>query len=246
MSEILRATAGADSHEPALAHRRRHWDRRSATYDCDFVQAPIRVRVLDEIFRDLPHNRLAALDAGTGTGRTLARLVAHVAPGSQIVGSDLSDGMLAQARSTVTPRYDVQLNFVKADNADLPFRTGTFDLIVSTFTLHHVPPSQQLTVLTEFRRLLADDGSLILADQIQPEPALGPESMRDAVARTFYPHLGREEALSRLSKFGEWPLQAEELRSILLSAGFASEITVLDPIVAVAHARPFGRRQAQP
>jgi ubiquinone/menaquinone biosynthesis C-methylase UbiE len=239
MSETVRSSVGNTAPEPALDHRRAHWDRRAETYELDYVRAPIRVRVLDEIFRDLPRTRRTALDAGTGTGRTLARLVAHLPPGSDIVGSDVSEGMLAQARATVVPGEQTSLTFVGADNADLPFPAGKFDLILSTFTLHHVPPTQQLTVLTEFRRVLADRGQLILADQIQPDPPFDADSMREAVTDAFYPHLAHDQAMARLSEFGEWPLQVTELNSLLLAAGFRSKVTVLHPIVAVVHALPL-------
>ncbi|MFI7530346.1 class I SAM-dependent methyltransferase [Nocardia salmonicida] len=36
----------------------------------------------------------------------------------------------------------------------MPFDDGAFDLIVSTFTLHHVPPTQTVGVLACVRELL--------------------------------------------------------------------------------------------
>lgn len=246
MSETARASLGDSQHSepgPALGNRRAHWDRRAETYEQHYLHAPIRLQVLDEIFRAVPPNRATALDAGTGTGRTLARLVAHLSPGSEIVATDVSDAMLDQARASVLPPEQTTLMLVNADHTDLPFCDGTFDLILSTFTLHHVPTAEQPTVLREFRRVLADDGLLILADQIQPDPPLGESSMRKAVADAFYPHLPVDQAMTALSEFGEWPLQASELEAHLLTAGFRVEkLVVLHPIVAVVHAVPLNSR----
>ncbi|MFC9659496.1 class I SAM-dependent methyltransferase [Nocardia sp. NPDC127606] len=120
----------------------------------------------------------------------------------------------------------------------MPFDDDAFDLIVSTFTLHHVPPTQQLVVLAEFRRVLAEDGRLILADQIQPDPLLSVEAMRAAVAETFYPRLPDADAVGLLSTYGEWPLTIGELTDLLGSAGFGCEVTDIHRIVGLATAIP--------
>lgn len=67
--------------------------------------------------------------------------------------------------------------------------------------------------------------------------------MRKAVADAFYPHLPVDQAMTALSEFGEWPLQASELEAHLLTAGFQVEkLVVLHPIVAVVHAVPLNSR----
>lgn len=65
------------------------------------------------------------LDVGTGTGGG-ARLSAGRWPDAEIVGVDLSAGMIAEARERATSehqRYDV------ADASALPFPDGSFDLV---------------------------------------------------------------------------------------------------------------------
>ncbi|MBV1850004.1 class I SAM-dependent methyltransferase [Catellatospora tritici] len=223
--------------EPDLAIRRAHWDRRAGTYDGDFLNAPIRSRVLDEIIRRLPSHKCRALDAGTGSGRTLARLIEHLDPHSELVATDISDAMLQEARARIQVAAPGTLAFVNADSAELPFPSGMFDIVLSTFTLHHVPSAQQLKVLREFRRVLKAGGILALADQVQTAPPLSPDDMRQEIAKVFYPDLAREAVDRKLSDYGEWSLQPAQLLSLLTAAGFEADMTLLVPIVAVVHAR---------
>ncbi|MFD3463793.1 class I SAM-dependent methyltransferase [Nocardia fluminea] len=227
-------TTSADANEPGLVERQTHWDGRADQFDRTFTQAPVRTRVLDEISKLLPRERCTALDAGTGTGRAMARLIEGLHPESDIVGCDLSPEMLHQARQLSPRKAKGALSYVYADLTELPFDDNTFDLLVSTFTLHHVPPSQQQAALKEFRRVLRPDGTLIVADQIQPDPPLAVEEMRAAVADTFYPELPRDEAVQLLSTYGEWPLTATQMRQLLYQNGFQAQVTEIHRIVAVA------------
>ncbi|MFD4441027.1 class I SAM-dependent methyltransferase [Nocardia sp. NPDC058519] len=224
--------------DPGIDAREAHWDRRADGFDTDFTHAPVREQVLDQISRQLPTGPCTALDAGTGSGRTMARLIQGLHPESDIVGCDLSPAMLHQARIHAPHKARGSLSFVYADLCALPFDDGGFDLVVSTFTLHHVPPTQQLAVLRELRRVLGEDGMLILADQIQPDPPLSVAAMRAAVAETFYPHLPHAEAVGLLSTYGEWPLTVGELTDLLEVAGFGCEVTDIHRIVALATATP--------
>ncbi len=72
--------------DPGIEAREAHWDRRANGFDTDFTQAPVREQVLDQISRQLPTEPCTALDAGIGSGRTMARLIQGLHPESDIVG----------------------------------------------------------------------------------------------------------------------------------------------------------------
>lgn len=72
------------------------------------------------------------LDVGMGTGR-MAQQIVRQFPSAQMVGIDLADGMVAQARQR-SREYQV----VQADAAMLPFLPGQFDLIVSNLAYQWV------------------------------------------------------------------------------------------------------------
>ncbi|MCS6903130.1 MAG: class I SAM-dependent methyltransferase [Candidatus Bipolaricaulota bacterium] len=88
------------------------------------------------------------LDVNTGTGFVAQRLQT-LFPHAQIVATDLSEAMLAQAQ-----QRSPQIELVRADTARLPFANESFDLI----TLHNGPPH-----LAEMTRVLRPGGQMLIA-----------------------------------------------------------------------------------
>jgi malonyl-CoA O-methyltransferase len=104
--------------------------------------APLRA-ALDGL-TEAPSN---VLDLGTGTGR-LARAVAERWPEANVVGADLSPGMIDEARRVGgRVRYDV------ADASALPYGDGAFDLV----TLSNMIP-----FFDELARVTAPGGNVII------------------------------------------------------------------------------------
>jgi malonyl-CoA O-methyltransferase len=77
------------------------------------------------------------LDVGMGTG-WLTRRIKFFLPESLVVGIDLADGMLRQARV----KDDHQL-LLQANAATLPFKEASFDLIISNLSLQWVKPLER-------------------------------------------------------------------------------------------------------
>ncbi|HEY5659333.1 MAG TPA: class I SAM-dependent methyltransferase [Gaiellaceae bacterium] len=74
----------------------------------------------------LPQPPARILDVGTGTGAG-ALTLAQRFPEAAVVGVDLSDAMLAQARRN-TPA-ELNVTYERADASALPFGDGSFDLV---------------------------------------------------------------------------------------------------------------------
>jgi ubiquinone/menaquinone biosynthesis C-methylase UbiE len=68
------------------------------------------------------------LDLGTGTGEG-AFAVARRFPEAQIVGVDLAEAMLAEAKRKTPPEQHDRVRFETGDASALPFRDETFDLV---------------------------------------------------------------------------------------------------------------------
>ena len=108
-----------------------------------------------EVASLLPEGRV--LEVGTGPGYLLAA-IAMRSPDLQLVGVDLSRKMLGIAKKTTSrieapspqtatadgnevlaggsPGYR-PIQLLRADVRDLPFADGTFDVVISTLSLHH-------------------------------------------------------------------------------------------------------------
>jgi ubiquinone/menaquinone biosynthesis C-methylase UbiE len=109
-----------------------------------------------------------AADLGSGPGYLVTRL-ARTAPGLQVTGIDLSDEMLLEAeRVARLSGLADRIAFKEGDAAQIPFRDGSLDLVVSTLSLHHW--SDPIAVLDEVARVLRPPtkdqpgGSLLIFD----------------------------------------------------------------------------------
>ena len=168
----------------------RFFDLWSYVYDAPWVQRLTYRPLHDAVLAALPETRQPrVLDVGCGTGQLCNRL-RHALPGAPIVGCDFSGGMLrhAAARSPGSAR----IGWVRSDAQALPFRDGSFDVLVSTEAFHWFPDQQR--ALAEFYRVLAPEGRLLLAlmnapvewltrmghagSQLLGEPAIWPTRQR--------------------------------------------------------------------
>ena len=129
-----------------LAHQTEHdhlveeFDHMSEVYS-EFVQ-PFSRPIFEEAMTLLagylsPAARV--LDAGCGPGRELQR-IARMVPDGEIVGIDLSRGMVLSAHRSARAHAVRNCAFVQSDVAKLPEEfTGEFDLVYSCLAHHHYP-----------------------------------------------------------------------------------------------------------
>jgi ubiquinone/menaquinone biosynthesis C-methylase UbiE len=125
-----------------LIHRRRRnlpgmfEGRSSRVYDflSRRVLRGVYRRLADDVAGVAPRDG-AVLDVGTGPGIFLVEL-AHRRPDLRLTGVDLSPDMVSAAQRNLAP-YGHRASVRVGDAATLPFPDGTFDLIVSSISLHH-------------------------------------------------------------------------------------------------------------
>lgn len=104
-----------------------------------------------------------ALDVGTGTGAG-ARVLRDRFGEAEVVGTDVSDAMLEEAR-----KHAPELEFVPGDAADLPFADGSFDLVAH---------NNMIPFLDEVRRVLRPGGWTVFAFSSGPETPIWVEPAR--------------------------------------------------------------------
>jgi ubiquinone/menaquinone biosynthesis C-methylase UbiE len=113
-----------------------------------------RVRALLDL-----HPELQVLDAGTGTGEDAQEMAKLVAPGGQVVGLDLSQTMINEARLRVQDP-SLPLRFVQGDIQHLPFENATFDCCYADRIFIHIPDPQ--LALSELVRVTRPGGKLLI------------------------------------------------------------------------------------
>ncbi len=115
------------------------------------------------------------LDVATGTGRLPWALLRNHFSGQrfdgQIIGLDLSQGMLLQARSKLR-FYDDQVSLICQDASRLPFDDETFDAVTCLESLEFFP--RPVDALAEMVRVLAPQGVLFLSNRVGREARLLP------------------------------------------------------------------------
>ena len=134
-----------------------YFSRLSDTYGDGAYYGNRRNAVLEAIAPEFADAR-EVLDVGCGNGAYLTKFVA--APGSRgVTGVDLTFDMLLSARN----RVGAKCRLVRANVAQLPFKTESFDFIFASHVLQFVGDVED--VVAEFVRCLQPGGVLIATGQ---------------------------------------------------------------------------------
>ncbi|WP_410646691.1 class I SAM-dependent methyltransferase [Amycolatopsis sp. cmx-4-54] len=136
----------------------RYWDGKSQNYDRE-MQFLDRKLFGDSRAWACGQATGEVLEVAVGTGLNLPLYSAGVT----LTGIDLSDGMLAIARSRAE-RLGHPVTLRRADAHDLPFDADSFDTVVCTLGLCAIPDDGK--ALREMARVLRPGGRLILLDHI--------------------------------------------------------------------------------
>ena len=133
---------------------------------------------LEKTLAALPSPPRRVLDLGTGTGKA-AFLIAERFPEAEVVGVDIAEEMLAEARSRTPPVLSGRVRFEAADGARLPYDDGAFDL---------VSLANMIPFFDELERVTAPGGAVVVGFSAGPETPIyvGPGRLRAALgARGF-------------------------------------------------------------
>ncbi len=102
------------------------------------------------------------LDVGCGTG-TLLVVAKKLHPTNKMTGIDIDDRILKYAQKKIN-KENLDIKIIKASAAKLPFDNSSFDVVVSTFTFHHLPTAVKKQSLKEIKRVLRRGGRFLLID----------------------------------------------------------------------------------
>lgn len=97
------------------------------------------------------------LDAGCAHGRLVPTLLAHGIQKENYVGIDISENLIAKAQITFP-----DMQFDVGDVCNLPYKDNTYDVVISSAVLHHIP-SQKLRIqmIHELVRVAKPNGKIL-------------------------------------------------------------------------------------
>jgi demethylmenaquinone methyltransferase/2-methoxy-6-polyprenyl-1,4-benzoquinol methylase len=109
--------------------------------------------------------RARILDVATGPGGVALALTR--ATGAYVIGLDLTEPMLRQARRNVARRGETRVVLVQGRGEQLPFPDGSFDAVTFEYLLRYVDDPQ--ATLSELVRVLRPGGTLASMEFYVPE-----------------------------------------------------------------------------
>lgn len=102
------------------------------------------------------------LDIGAGPGFLAAEMAVSAAPDGAVIGTDISESMLAIAAARLDPVGDAVLRFEHADACALPYTDASFDAVVSTQVYEYLEDVE--TALRELARVLRHGARALVLD----------------------------------------------------------------------------------
>lgn len=118
-------------------------------------------RLAIEAAQIAPGERLLDVGCGTGTLTLLAREAAGET--GEVFGIDGSPEMIEVAREKAVKARE-EIDFKVGLIETLPFPDGHFDLVLSSFMLHHLPDELKRDGFFEIKRVLKPGGRLLAVD----------------------------------------------------------------------------------
>ncbi|MFJ7966459.1 class I SAM-dependent methyltransferase [Streptomyces sp. NPDC096324] len=113
------------------------------------------------------------LDVGCGTGYLTRRMAAVVGPRGTVTGVDPSPSVLAYARRRRGAGQGAACAYREGVAENLDFQDGSFDTVVTSLMLHHLPEELRPAALAEMGRVVRPGGRLLVVEFRPPRGALG-------------------------------------------------------------------------
>ncbi len=117
-------------------------------------------KIIEKLVSVLPIDKnWKVLDVGIGTGNTAVYLSPHV---KEIVGTDLSTGMLEVLGKKIKELGIDNIRYYKKDILKEGFEEKDFDLIFNAMTMHHIDDPEK--AISRFKEFLKPEGYIAIVD----------------------------------------------------------------------------------
>jgi ubiquinone/menaquinone biosynthesis C-methylase UbiE len=220
-----------------------HLTARSQIYRYNEDPYPWQRRVFDHLA--LPA-ACRLLEVGCGPGRLWLENADRLPPGWSLILTDLSPGMLVEARralAAVAPR----VTYAVADGQILPFPPAAFDAVIANHMVYHVPDKAAL--FAEIRRVLRPGGRFFAAtngaggDELaallrRVDPAMQAAALAEAEAAMPTTHPKTFTLENGAAQLAPWFARVTVHRFT-----GATAVPEVEPVVAYVLSLPFYRRR---
>lgn len=159
-----------------------------------------RMRWLEDLLARLP-GRSRVLDLGCASGEPVA---VRVARDHQFTGVDLSAVQIGRARRLVS-----EGTFICGDILEVAFPPGSFDAVVSFYTLDHIPRERHAALLGRIHEWLIEGGLLALSVEDSDQPGAVAEWLGNPM---FFSHYDAATTLRLVVEAG-FELLAHEVQT---------------------------------
>ncbi len=124
------------------------------------TEKPLVASVQEVISGAVTLSGLRVADVGCGRG-TLVRWLAGRA--AQVVGIETQEELVEQARRRQPVAGE---RYLHGRGESMPLDDASMDLVIFSFSLHHVPEASMRRALVEARRVLASGGQLLVVEPV--------------------------------------------------------------------------------
>ncbi len=155
----------------------------------------------------------AVLDVGCGTGDLTLAAKLRVGAVGRVCGIDASPEMIEVARRKAL-KAEAEIDFRIEPIEAMAFPDQTFDVVLSSLMMHHLPDDLKPRALAEVRRMLKPGGRLLIADVKRPTDWLSRRLMH--LLQHGHVRQGAQDLPVLLSKAGFASIEVDEKRSRVL------------------------------
>jgi ubiquinone/menaquinone biosynthesis C-methylase UbiE len=153
------------------------------------------------------------LDVGCGTGTLALVAKERVGATGRVYGIDPGPKQLAQARLKAV-KAGLAIDFQQGVIEQLAFPDQSFDVVLSTLMMHHLPDDLKRQGLSEIVRVLKPGGRLVVVDFKRPE------KHHDQPAKFGAGTLGIQDMPALMNALGEYIQEQEQQAALMKEAGF--------------------------
>ena len=159
------------------------------------------------------------LDVGCGTGSLALVAKERVGATGRVCGIDASVQMIARARRKAE-RVGLSIDFQVGLIEQLAFPDQSFDVVLSTMMMHHLPDDLKRQGLAEMARVLKPEGRLLVVDL---KGTAAPHGRLEQPAQTGTGESGMHGLSALMQAAGMFPVETGAIRF----AGFGKRVPEL-------------------